>query len=103
MDDRTRYQDAFKKDFRGGSKVKEKSDPSRGGIIFRGAIMHQIWECMAGINPELNIVGMEAASQPGPVDISGRKHGPTRHYSTVSRNNPPIYPEPGKVADLIGI
>lgn len=28
-----------------------------------------------------------------PLDISGYKHGPTQHYSTVSQNNPPIYPE----------
>lgn len=80
-------------------EVKESADPSQLRIIFRGVIMHQIWECMGRINPELNIVWR----QPAPVDISGRKHGPTRHYSTVSRNNPPIYPEPGKVADLIGI
>lgn len=28
-------------------------------------------------------------------DILGCERRPTRHYSTVSRNNPPIYPRPG--------
>lgn len=31
-----------------------------------------------------------------PLDISSCKREPTQHYSTLSRNNPPIYPRLGR-------
>lgn len=52
--------------------------------------MHQISRMYGpNINPELNI---ERNRPPAQADISALERYSTRHYSTVSRNNPPIYP-----------
>lgn len=62
--------------------------------------MHQnfpnLWP---NINPELNIVSIYAAAKwKGCRNILSCKRASTRHYSTVSRNNPPIYPGAGGLA-----